>query len=122
VLRNRARGLKREAYALYFAARDPRTPWYARVAATAVLAYALSPLDLIPDFIPVIGYLDDLILVPLGIALVLKLIPSHVMLECRERAATGERPPLSRAGAAVIIATWLAAAILCIFLVRGLFT
>ena len=121
-MRNRARGLKRETYALYLAARDPRTPWYARVVAAAVLAYALSPLDLIPDFIPVIGYLDDLILVPLGIALVLKLIPAQVMLDCRERAQAGDGPPISRAGAAIMIVAWLAAAIWGIFLVRGLFT
>jgi uncharacterized membrane protein YkvA (DUF1232 family) len=120
-LKNRARALKRETYALYLAARDPRTPWYARVIAAAVLAYALSPLDLIPDFIPVIGYLDDLIIVPLGIALVLKLIPAQVMLDCRQRAQAGDGPPISRAGAAIIIGAWLAAAIWSFFFLRSLF-
>jgi len=120
-LKQRARGLKQETYALYLAVRDPRTPWYARAVAAAVVAYALSPLDLIPDFIPVIGYLDDLILVPLGIALCLKLIPEPVMRECRERARATNGPPVSRAGAALIIAAWLAAAIWSIFVVRGLF-
>ena len=74
-LKTRARGLKRDTYALYFVARDPRTPWYAKVLAAAVVAYALSPFDLIPDFIPVLGYLDDLIIVPAGIAIVLRLVP-----------------------------------------------
>jgi chromate transporter len=95
-LKDRARALKRETYALYLAVRDPRTPWYARAVAAAVVAYALSPLDLIPDFIPVIGYLDDLILVPLGIALALRLIPEPVMRECRERAAASDGLPWSR--------------------------
>src|ERR1700719_1959833 len=117
-----ARTLIRDVHAIYLAARDPRVPWYARVLAIAVAGYALSPLDLIPDFIPVIGYLDDLIIVPLGIALVLKLIPAQVMLDCRQRAATGERPPLSRAGAALIIVAWLAAAIWAFFVLRSLFT
>jgi uncharacterized membrane protein YkvA (DUF1232 family) len=120
-LKNRARGLKRETYALYLAVRDPRTPWYARAIAAAVVAYALSPLDLIPDFIPVIGYLDDLILVPLGIALALKLIPEPVMRECRQRAEDGGGPPLSRVGAAFMIAAWLAAAVWGFFFLRGLF-
>ena len=81
-----ARRLKRETYALYLAARDPRVPWYAKALAICVAGYALSPLDLIPDFIPIIGYLDDLILVPLGIALVIRLIPSEALADCRERA------------------------------------
>src|SRR5579859_5377671 len=99
-LKRRARVLKRDICALYLAVRDPRTPWYARAVAAAVLAYALSPLDLIPDFIPVIGYLDDLIVVPLGIALALRLIPEQVMSECRAQVQAGERLPLSRIGAA----------------------
>jgi uncharacterized membrane protein YkvA (DUF1232 family) len=85
-LKERARILKRETLTLYFAARDPRTPWYAKVVAVGVVAYALSPIDLIPDFIPVVGYLDDLIIVPAGIALVLRMIPAHVLVDCRERA------------------------------------
>src|ERR671933_1645183 len=85
-LRRRARLLKRDTYALYLAARDPRTPWYAKVLAAVVVAYALSPLDLIPDFIPVLGYLDDLLIVPAGIALAVKLVPAPVMAECRAQA------------------------------------
>jgi uncharacterized membrane protein YkvA (DUF1232 family) len=83
----RARALKRDTYALYLACRDPRVPWYAKALAGAVVAYALSPLDLIPDCIPVVGYLDDLLLAPLGLALVLRLIPAPVMAECRREAA-----------------------------------
>jgi uncharacterized membrane protein YkvA (DUF1232 family) len=121
-LKRRACILKLDTYVLYLAVRDPRTPWYAKALAGAVVAYALSPIDLIPDFIPVIGYLDDLILVPLGIALALKLIPETVMSECRQRARAGDRPPLSRVGAAFMIAVWLAAAVWFFFFVRGLFS
>ncbi len=85
-LRLRAKRLKSEIYALYLAARDPRTPWYAKVLAVFIIGYALSPIDLIPDFIPVLGYLDDLIIVPTGIALLLKIIPHGVLQECREKA------------------------------------
>ena len=87
-LKDRARALKREVTALGLAVQDPRTPWYARVLAVAVIAYALSPIDLIPDFIPVLGYLDDLLLVPAGIALVIRLIPAEVMAEARLRGDT----------------------------------
>src|SRR5438874_12532974 len=103
-LKARARELKRETYVLYLAVRDPRTPWYARAVAAAVVAYALSPFDLIPDFIPVLGYLDDLIVVPLGIALALKLVPDPVMSDCREHARAAVGRPTSRAGAAFTIA------------------
>jgi len=120
-LKTRARELKRETYVLYLAVRDPRTPWYARAIAAAVVAYALSPIDLIPDFIPVIGYLDDLIVVPLGIALALKLVPANVMADCRTQALAAERLPMSRTGAAVIIALWLAAAVLAFLVLRNLF-
>jgi uncharacterized membrane protein YkvA (DUF1232 family) len=90
-----ARRLKRDAFALYFVARDRRTPWYARALAAVVVAYALSPFDLIPDFVPVLGYLDDLVVVPLGIALVLKLVPAEVLADCRARAQlAAERPVL----------------------------
>ncbi|WP_197748870.1 YkvA family protein [Hymenobacter sp. BT18] len=87
-LRNRARALKSELVALYYAARDPRTPWYARLVMLVTLAYAASPIDLIPDFIPVLGYLDDLVLVPAGIALSIRLVPAGVLREARHRAAT----------------------------------
>src|SRR5919204_5531359 len=109
--RHHAKRLKRDAYTLYFVARNPRTPWYARAVAAAVVAYALSPFDLIPDFVPVLGYLDDLIVVPLGIALALKLVPEPVMAECRQRAQAAEGQPVSRLGAALMILIWLAVAV-----------
>lgn len=107
--KERARGLKRESYALYLACRDPRVPWYGRLLAACVVGYAFSPIDLIPDFVPVLGYLDDLILIPLGIALVLRTIPEAVMLDCRARAAAALAAgrPTSRVAAAVIVAIWL---------------
>jgi uncharacterized membrane protein YkvA (DUF1232 family) len=110
--RRAAQHLKTETLALYFSIRDPRTPWYARLAGALVVAYAISPLDLIPDFVPVLGYLDDLILVPLGLWLTLKLIPPQVMADSRARAAESEQRPVSWAGAAVIILVWLAAIVL----------
>jgi uncharacterized membrane protein YkvA (DUF1232 family) len=107
----RARALKRDTYALYLACRDPRVPWYAKALAAAVVAYALSPIDLIPDFVPVLGYLDDLLLVPLGLALALRLIPAPVMAECRREATArlgaGGRRPYSRVGAVAIVVVWL---------------
>jgi uncharacterized membrane protein YkvA (DUF1232 family) len=107
-----ARNLKRDSHAIYLASRDPRVPWYAKALAIAVAAYALSPIDLIPDFIPVIGYLDDLIIVPLGIWLVVRLVPDEVMAECRARAdAAGERP-VSKAGMIAIIVLWIVAAVM----------
>ena len=111
-VKNWAKNLKRDAVALFLAARDPRTPWYAKVLAGLVAAYALSPIDLIPDFIPVFGYLDDLILVPAGIWAVVRLIPVELMVEFRAEAARLEARPKSRAGAVFIVAAWLAAAIL----------
>lgn len=107
--RERARELKADTYAVYLACRDRRVPWGARVLAVVVVAYAFSPIDLIPDPIPVLGYLDDLILIPLGIALLLRLIPRAVMAECRERArAEGARGrPTSWVAAASIVAIWL---------------
>lgn len=106
-----AKALKRDVVALWIAARDPRTPWYAKVAAGAVAAYALSPIDLIPDFVPVLGYLDDLLIVPLGILLVVKLIPTSLMIEFRDEAARREKP-VSGAGLAFIVAIWAVAAAL----------
>ena len=120
-LKARARFLKRETYAMYLAVRDPRTPWYAKVVAGAVLAYALSPFDLIPDFIPVIGLLDDLILVPLGFALALKLIPAPIMVDCRHQADSAQGLPVSRVGAVFIIAVWLVLALLAVLVMRNLF-
>ena len=102
-----ARAIVRDVTALWLAARDPRVPWLAKAVAACVAAYALSPIDLIPDFIPVIGYLDDLLLVPLGILLAVRLIPPDLMAEFRA-AAEGQRKPVSRAGALVIVAIWLA--------------
>ena len=96
--------------ALWIAARDPRTPWYAKLAAGAVAAYALSPIDLIPDFVPVLGYLDDLLLVPLGIMLAVSLIPDPLMAEFRAEAA-GRASKRSAFGAAVVVAAWLVAAL-----------
>jgi uncharacterized membrane protein YkvA (DUF1232 family) len=118
--RARARLLKTETMALYLAYRDPRTPWYARVAAALVVAYAFSPIDLIPDFIPVLGYLDDLILVPLGIALALRLIPAEVMADSRARARLLETQPVSRTAAAVILIIWIAGAALTVQFAAGL--
>ena len=117
--KHRARQLKVETYAIYLAYRDPRVPWYARLFAAGVVAYAFSPIDLIPDFIPVLGYLDDLVLVPLGIALALKMIPEDVMAECREKAeaAMAEGRPTNWKAAAVIVAIWVLLAILAIALV-----
>lgn len=105
-----AKSVKRDIVALWFAARDPRVPWSAKIVAGAVAAYALSPIDLIPDFIPVLGYLDDLIIVPLGILLAVKLVPAPLMAEFRAKAAESERRPRSRAGMLFIVAIWLAAA------------
>lgn len=114
-LRDWARALKRDVIALWIAARDPRTPWYAKAAAAAVAAYALSPIDLIPDFVPVLGYLDDLLIVPLGIMLAVALIPEPLMAEFRAEAARRESRPASLAGAAMVAAIWLAAALLLLW-------
>ncbi len=107
--KQRARQLKKETYAIYIACKDPRVPWYARLFAGCVVAYAFSPIDLIPDVIPILGYLDDLVLVPLGIILVIKMIPPAVLAECREKAeaAMSEGKPTSRIAAIVIVAIWL---------------
>lgn len=108
-LKQWARAIKRDTHALYLAARDPRVPWYAKVLALAVAAYALSPIDLIPDFIPVLGYLDDLIIVPLGIVAAIRLIPPGIIAEHRAVAAAAQERPTSRTAAATIIAIWIAA-------------
>ncbi|MBN9475423.1 MAG: hypothetical protein ABS43_01860 [Bordetella sp. SCN 67-23] len=107
-----ARRIKQDVVAIWLAARDPRTPWMAKVLALLVAAYAVSPIDLIPDFIPVLGYLDDLIIVPLGILLVVRLIPADLMAEFRAAAAERSNRPVSRVAAAVFIAIWVLAAAL----------
>jgi uncharacterized membrane protein YkvA (DUF1232 family) len=106
-----AHAIKRDVVALWLAARDPRVPWYAKAVAMAAAVYALSPIDLIPDFIPVVGYLDDLIIVPLGILLAVRLIPPDVMGELRSEATARSRPT-GRAGLAIILAMWLLSAAL----------
>ena len=115
-----ARALKRDVVALWIAARDPRTPWRAKLAAGAVAAYALSPIDLIPDFVPVLGYVDDLVIVPLGIALAVYLIPPRLMAEYRSAAVKRAGRPRSVVAAIVIGSIW--AASLCglgLWLYRG---
>jgi uncharacterized membrane protein YkvA (DUF1232 family) len=106
-----ARSLKRDAHAIYLASRDPRVPWYAKALAVAVAGYALSPIDLIPDFIPIIGYLDELIILPLGIWLVVALIPQEIMVEYRAKADAAGQRPTSRAGMLAIILLWIAGAL-----------
>lgn len=116
VWKQHARRLKIETYALYLAYRDPRVPWYARIFAAGVVGYAFSPIDLIPDFIPVLGYVDDVILVPLGITLALRMIPPDVLQECRERAqeVMTQGKPISWGAGIVIGLLWLLLAALAI--------
>ena len=106
-----AHALKRESLALYYAARDARTPWYAKLLAGAIVAYALSPIDLIPDFIPVLGYLDELLLLPAAIWLALRLVPEQVLAEARQRAEATLERPTSRVAAVVIVTVWIACAV-----------
>jgi len=116
-LRDWARRIKRNVLALWFALRDPRTPLPAKIVAAIVVGYALSPIDLIPDFIPVLGYLDDVILVPLGVLLAIRLIPADVWAQCQDSAqhwiAQKQGKPRSHIGAAVIVAIWLTLAYFC---------
>ena len=116
--RQRARRLKTEIHAIALAYRDPRVPWYARVFAACVVAYAFSPIDLIPDPIPVLGYLDDLVLLPLGVVVALTLIPAPVMAECRQRVrdAAREGRPTNWLVAGLIVVVWLALAALGVWL------
>lgn len=107
-LRQWARELKRQTLVVYFVARDPRTPWPLRLLALGIAAYALSPIDLIPDFIPLLGYLDDLVIVPLGLLLVLRRVPAEVLDDARQRAAAAATRPVSRAMAAIIVFVWIA--------------
>jgi uncharacterized membrane protein YkvA (DUF1232 family) len=106
------RALKRDVVAIALAVRDPRVPWYAKTVGVCVVAYALSPIDLIPDFVPVLGLLDDVVLVPLGLLLVVRLIPADILVEHRAAAAAFAERPVSWAGAAAIIAIWVLAAAL----------
>ena len=118
VWKEKARALKRETYAVYLACRDPRVPWYGRVLAACVVGYAFSPIDLIPDPVPILGYLDDLILIPLGIAMVLKAIPPEVMAECRENAALAMAggKPKNWVAAGIIVAIWILLALAAVAL------
>ncbi|ANY82404.1 hypothetical protein BB934_29315 (plasmid) [Microvirga ossetica] len=111
-----ARTIKSDVVALWIAARDHRVPWYAKAAAGAVAAYALSPIDLVPDFVPMLGYLDDLLIVPLGILLAIKLVPADLMMEFRAEAVAREGRPVSKVAAAAIITLWLLAAAFLIWL------
>lgn len=117
----RVRQLKSETYALYLAYKDPRTPWHARLWLALVLGYALSPIDLIPDFIPVLGYLDDLVLIPAGIIIAIKLLPAPVLADCRLKAQTemASDKPQNRTAAIIIVAIWLGvAALLTVLVIR----
>jgi uncharacterized membrane protein YkvA (DUF1232 family) len=118
-LKELAGRLKLEAYALYLASRDPRVPWYAKALAAFVVAHTFSPIDLIPDFIPVLGYLDDLIITPLGIYLALKMIPPEVMAEARQAAAKADQEGRiqTRAGIAIVISIWILGCLLVAFIV-----
>ncbi|MBX4931508.1 YkvA family protein [Rhizobium bangladeshense] len=118
--KNWAKSLKRDIVALWLAARDRRVPWYAKAVVGAVAAYALSPIDLIPDFIPVLGYLDDLVIVPLGILLATRLVPAEVMAALRVEAARRIERPSSRAGLIFILAVWLTCIIFLALAVRKL--
>ena len=121
-LKTKAAALKREVFALYLAARDPRTPWYAKVFVVCIVAYALSPIDLIPDPIPIIGYLDDLLLLPIGIYLALRMIPPDVLTECRVKAAaTRDKLPRNWWAGAVIFLLWLVTLLLLGFFVIRFF-
>ena len=120
-LKARAKTLKSEIHALYLAARDPRTPWYAKLLIASVVAYALSPIDLVPDFVPVLGYLDDLLLLPMGIYLALKLIPEEVLIDARGRAAElpGNLPKRWSAALFIIILWVIALVVIGIMIARS---
>ena len=111
-LKKWSRSLKSDVHAIYLAARDPRTPWYAKALAFGVAGYALSPLDLIPDFVPVLGYVDDAVILPLGILAVVKLIPKQVMAESRAAAVIAAEKPVSWTTAGAIALIWAAALVL----------
>jgi uncharacterized membrane protein YkvA (DUF1232 family) len=121
--KKRVRHLKTETYAIYLAYKDPRAPWHAKVLIAFVIAFVFSPIDLIPDFIPVLGYLDDLVIVPLGIALAIRMIPPEVMAECRKaaREAVDQDKPTGRIAAVVIVTIWLFVAALVVAIVFRVF-
>src|SRR5215208_8179808 len=117
-LKVRARALKTEAYAIYLAARDPRTPWYAKALIFFVVAHTFSPIDLIPDFIPVLGYLDDLIITPGGLWLAVRMSPPEVLAEARATAATrGVDKTVGKVGAVIIVWLWIAGVTVAVYLV-----
>jgi uncharacterized membrane protein YkvA (DUF1232 family) len=117
--KERVKALKKETFTLYLAYRHPLVPWYAKALALLIVGYALSPIDLIPDFIPVLGYVDDLILIPLGIMLVIRMIPAEILAECRQKAETivGQRIGAGNIAAAVIILIWILTAALVTWLI-----
>jgi uncharacterized membrane protein YkvA (DUF1232 family) len=121
--KRRARQLSAQTYALYLAYRDPRTPWYAKVFAALVVGYVFSPIDPIPDWIPGVGLLDEMVVVPIGVFVAAKMVPRQVMEECQEKArevAEGEKP-VSRVAAVVIVAVWLLCVALAAFLAVRVF-
>ncbi len=120
--KRRARELKVQVYALYLAYKDPRVPRYAKIFAACVVGYAFSPIDLIPDPIPVLGYLDDLVIVPLGVALALKMIPADVLTECQNQARelVKQGKPVNKAAAAVIIGIWILMAAFVVYVIIDL--
>jgi uncharacterized membrane protein YkvA (DUF1232 family) len=120
-LKRWAQRLRVEVYALYLAYKDPRVPWYARVFAAVVVAYAFSPIDLIPDPIPVLGYLDDLVIIPLGVALAIKMVPPQVLAECREETRGVEDRSVGKVAAMVVVAVWISLAALAVWLAARAF-
>ncbi len=121
-LKNWARTIKRDVRALYSAIRAPRVPWYAKALGIIIVGYALSPIDLIPDFIPILGYLDDVILVPLGVLIVVRMIPPAVMAEHRALALAAQDRPVSLVAAGVVIVVWIVSLALCAWLAYGYFS
>ncbi len=117
--KRRARQLESETYTLYLAYKDPRVPWYAKAFAALLVGYVFSPIDPIPDFIPVVGLLDELVVVPLGVILARKMIPEEVLAECRQKSweATREDKPVKRVAAVVVVAVWLLLAVLAAIVV-----
>ncbi len=120
--KQRAKNLRKETYALFLAYKDPRTPWYAKIFTGLVVAYAFSPIDLIPDFIPVLGYLDDLVLVPLGISAAIKMIPPDVLVECRTKAQIemDKGKPVNWFAAIFIVLIWVTVILLIVKWLRGI--